>query len=44
MEQLIKITEENGKRLVDARELHEFMDRGQKFIDWIQNGIEKLDL
>ncbi len=37
---LIKIY--NGS-LVNARELHSFMESGQKFADWIKNRIEKYD-
>lgn len=44
MEQLIKITEENGKKAVSARELHNFLGSKQAFADWIKNRIEKYDL
>ena len=41
MNQLIKITEKEGKQLVSARELHEFLESGQDFTTWIKNRIEK---
>lgn len=42
MPELIKITEyEDGKRLVSARELHEFLEVGKRFASWIKEKIEK---
>lgn len=36
---LIAIREENGNQLVDARELHQFLESKQNFTNWIQNRI-----
>lgn len=44
MNELIKITEQNGKKAVSARELHEFLEVRSRFNDWIANRIEKYDL
>lgn len=41
MEEIIKITEKDGKRAVNARELHQFLESKQQFANWIQNRIEK---
>ena len=41
--ELIKITEQNGKRAVNARDLHCFLENKQKFADWIKSRIEKYD-
>ena len=41
MNQLIKITEENGQRAVSARELHLFLEVQSKFADWIKNRINE---
>lgn len=41
MNELIKITEHDGKRAVNARELHMFLESKQQFADWIKNRIEK---
>lgn len=41
--ELIKITEQNGKKAVSARELHSFLESKQNFADWIKNRIEKYD-
>ena len=41
MEEIIKITKHNGKRAVNARELHQFLESKQQFANWIQNRIEK---
>lgn len=43
MEELIKIKNENGKQLVSARELHEFLEVKSKYADWIKNRIRKYD-
>lgn len=44
MEELIKITESNGKKAVNARDLHEFLESKQDFSTWIKNRIDKYDL
>jgi phage anti-repressor protein len=44
MKELIKITEDNGKRAVSARELHAFLESKQQFTDWIKNRIEQYGL
>ena len=41
MNELIKVTEENGDQLVSARELHEFLEVGRDFSTWIKERIEK---
>lgn len=41
--ELIKIVENNGKRAVNARELHQFLESKQDFSTWIKNRIEKYD-
>ena len=41
MQELIKVTEENGEQLVSARELHEFLESKQEFTNWFKNRIEK---
>lgn len=41
MNELIKVTEENGEQLVSARELHEFLESKQEFTNWFKNRIEK---
>ena len=43
MQELIKVTEQNGEQLVSARELHEFLEIKSRFNDWIKNRIEKYD-
>ena len=40
-QELIKITEQNGKRAVSARELHLFLESKQEFANWIKNRIDK---
>lgn len=44
MNELIKITDQNGKRAVSARELHSFLESKQDFSTWIKNRIDKYDL
>lgn len=41
MKELIKITEQNGKRAVNARELHQFLGVGKDFSSWIKEKISK---
>lgn len=41
MEEIIKITEHNGKRSVNARELHQFLESKYQFANWIQERITK---
>jgi len=41
MNEIIKIKEHNGQRLVNARELHEFLGSKQEFSNWMRNRIEK---
>ena len=40
MQELIKITEKEGQQLVSARELHEFLEIGQDFTNWIKRMID----
>lgn len=44
MNELIKITEQNGKKAVSARDLHEFLESKRDFSNWIKDRIEKYDL
>jgi len=44
MNELIKITEQGGKRAVNARELHAFLGVETRFNDWIKYRIENYDL
>lgn len=44
MGELIKITERDGRKAVNARELHAFLGSKQDFSTWIKNRIEKYDL
>lgn len=43
MNELIKIEEREGKRVVNARELHRFLCSKQDFSTWIKGRIEKYD-
>ena len=43
MNEIIKITEKDGKRAVSARELHQFLESKQDFSTWIKSRIEKYD-
>ena len=38
---LVPIYEKNDEKLVNAREMHEFLRSGYKFTDWIQEKLEK---
>lgn len=38
---LIPVYEENSRQVVNARELHEFLEVGTKFADWIKGRIDK---
>lgn len=44
MDELIRITERNGKKAVSARELHVFLESKRDFSNWIKDRIEKYDL
>lgn len=44
MQELIPISEKDGKRAVNARDLHSFLESKQDFSNWIKNRIEKYDL
>ncbi|WP_246118454.1 antA/AntB antirepressor family protein [Apibacter muscae] len=44
MQELVKITEQNGKQAVSARELHTFLESKQQFSNWIRNRIKKYGL
>lgn len=41
MEEIIKIEDHNGKRAVNARELHDFLESKQEFANWIKNRIKQ---
>lgn len=41
MQELIKITEQNGQQVVSARELHAFLESKRDFSTWIKDRIEK---
>lgn len=43
MKNLIPIQENNGKKAVNARDLHAFLESKQRFADWIKNRIDKYD-
>jgi anti-repressor protein len=43
MNELIKITEQNGKKAVNARELHAFLESRQDFSNWIKYRIVQYD-
>ena len=43
LEELIKITKENGRQAVSARELHVFLESKQDFSTWIKGRISKYD-
>lgn len=41
MEEIIKITEKDGKKAVNARELHQFLGNKREFATWIKQRIEQ---
>ena len=41
MNEIIKIIEKDGKKAVNARELHAFLESKQEFANWIKGRIEK---
>lgn len=41
MEEIIKITEHDGKRAVNARELHQFLENKREFATWMKQRIEQ---
>lgn len=43
MKNLIKITETNGQRAVNARDLHRFLGVGRDFSNWIKGRITEYD-
>lgn len=43
MEELIKIQEREGKKVVNARELHAFLENKREFAHWIKNRIKRYD-
>lgn len=43
MKNLIPIQENNGKKAVNARDLHAFLESKQRFADWIKNRINQYD-
>lgn len=43
MNELIKVTYEDDKGLVNARELHEFLEVKQDFTDWVKKQLDGVD-
>lgn len=41
MEEIIKIEEKDGRKAVDARELHQFLENKRQFADWIKQRVEQ---
>lgn len=41
MTELIRVIKEGNKQLVNARELHEFLENKRQFADWIKQRIEQ---
>lgn len=41
MEEIIKITERDGQSVVNARELHQFLENKREFTTWIKQRIEQ---
>lgn len=44
MNELIKITEQDGQQVVSARELHTFLESKRKFTDWMRTRIDNYEL
>lgn len=42
--ELIRITEREGKQVVSARDLYDFLGCKKQFVDWIRNRIDKYGL
>jgi len=40
MHELIKIEDKNGKKTINARDLHKFLESKQEFANWIKNRIK----
>ena len=40
MQELIKVTEQNGEQLVSARELHEFLEVTERFNSWFERQLQ----
>lgn len=40
MEEIIKITEQNGKKAVSARELYQFLEATERFSNWFERQIQ----
>jgi phage anti-repressor protein len=40
MNELIKVTEENGKQVVSARELHKFLESTERFSTWFERQLQ----
>lgn len=43
MNELIKIEEKEGERVVNARDLHQFLEVGKDYSTWIKDRINKHD-
>ena len=41
MEEIIKIEEKDGRKAVNARELHQFLENKRQFADWIKQRVEQ---
>lgn len=41
MEEIIKIEEKDGRKAVNARELHHFLENKRQFADWIKQRVEQ---
>lgn len=41
MSELIKVTEQNGKQVVSARELHTFLEAGSNMNTWFKNQVDR---
>ena len=40
MNELIKVTEENGEQLVSARELYNFLEVTERFSNWFERQMQ----